>query len=112
MRKYNFYFILIVEMDDLLVFKENELIYNRDVMKFGRIIGIIYGCFFGEIELVKIEKNLFFENYFILFDFYIVNDILEILLFFKGGDFGFGVVVVGNLNKVLGIVIVYLGIRL
>lgn len=99
-------------MDDLPVFKENELTFNREVKKFGRTTRTTYGRLFGEIESVKIEKHLFSGIFFILFDLYIVNDIPEQAPFFKGGDSGSGVLVVGDPNKALGIAIANSGITL
>lgn len=99
-------------MDDLPVFKENELTYNKRVTKFGRTTKTTCGCLFGEIESVKIENNLFSGIFFLLFDLYIVTPATPSTPFFKEGDSGAGVIVDGNPNKALGIAIANSEIRL
>lgn len=59
-------------------------------------MGIIYGYFDEDIMFVIIEYFLFFGIMNDFLEFFIVKDILEILLFFRKGDFGFGVFVMGN----------------
>lgn len=94
-------------MDNLPVFEENELTYNRDVKKLGRTTGPTHGRLGGDMESVKIVTNLLSENYFILYDLFIVHNISATEAFFKGGDSGSGVILVGNPNKALGIAIAY-----
>lgn len=81
-----------------------------NVIKIGRIIGIIFGCFQYYVFLVKVDKLFFFRGYFVFFNCYVIGNMNEV--FFREGDFGFGVFVIekDDMFKFLGIVFVYMNL--
>lgn len=80
------------------------------VIKIGRIMGIIKGCFMDDSFIVKVDRLFLLRGYFVFFNCYVIEDYIDDELFFLKGDFGFGVYVMenGKLFKLLGIVFVYL----
>lgn len=99
------YYLFYTEMDTLEVFKEYDLIYNKRVQKKGRTTGTTYGNLYGIMASAKIQRDPLSNNYCILNDLYIVSDIPGNPPFFRRGDSGSGVLVVGNPIKALGIAI-------
>lgn len=71
-----------------------EGIVKKIVMKIGRIMNKKYGYFMGIVDLFLMEYFIFFDIYYFLGRFYIVEKIFKKCCFFMLGDFGFGVFVV------------------
>lgn len=89
-------FLIFLDKEVLDVINIDDLIYIEMVKKIGRLMGIIYGYFDEDVMFVKIEYFLFFGIINDFLEFYIVKDILGKLLFFRKGDFGVGVFVMGE----------------
>lgn len=102
---------MFIVMEELLVLIIDDLICGLyiKVKKMGRIIEIIFGIFEGIMVLVKDFLEFDFGLLMCFNLVYYVIDINLDKLFFKKGDFGFGVFVVGEkIDILLGIVIGFL----
>lgn len=94
---------MVVNEDDLTIGK------HITVKKTGRTTGTTYGDLIEDSMSAKIEKTNLLNTYFRFSNLYLVEDASKETHFFKGGDSGSGVIVVGENvpDKALGIAMAY-----
>lgn len=71
-------FELLVGKEILKVVKKDDLNIEKDiVIKIGRIMGKIKGCFMDDSFIVKVDRLFLLRGYFVFFNCYVIEDIFD-----------------------------------
>lgn len=99
--------VIFVEIEILLFVNGMD---GNNVIKMGRIIGIIYGWLKLDFLLIRMDKLFVVKGYMIFNNCFEVIDKKGFKVFFELGDFGVGVFVEkeNGILKLLGIVFVFM----